>query len=817
MASTPVLFLLLLTLFTTEATAERRTSTNSTIHLINRTIPLWSSLSPEGKQNSWASSSGRFAFGFYPKGNGFAVGIWLFSSPNITVVWTAFRDTPPFSSNSSLSLTDSGLVLRTGEQQQLQIASPDPNNPYYRGNQFQLTVAVASASMLDSGNFVLYDKNLHVIWESFAYLTDTMLGGQNFSSGLLVSSLSKSDRSRGRFYLRVQSDLSIVAIVAYPFNSPGQLIDSYWAYREAKQLILNVEGVLCSHDNLVGSCLYDKPTNKSRNTTSIYRATLDVDGNLRLYEHRFEGNSTSSHEESTLWQALNDTCEVKGVCGANSYCSSMNGNAVCHCYPGFVPSNSSDNMPLDCKQTYIKDDCESSKNPMVLYRVIQWENISWGDTEYSIIPMKKKACEKSCQEDCACGGAMYYSNGNCKKYNLPLIYGKRFQDTSRVALLKVPSGNVTRPTPTSTSNITYVPNGVVDNKRSLILTLALTLGCISLFSLVFTVSIFYTYRRRVYRHTILSANEDLGFTEECSLRSFSYNELVKSTGGFAEEIGRGSFGAVYKGMMGGSSNRRIAVKRLERVADEGEREFRAEITAIARTHHRNLVKLVGFCIEGSKKLLVYEYVSNGSLANLLFNDKMQGMSWKERMKIALDVARGVLYLHEECEVRIIHCNISPQNILMDEAWTAKISDFGLARLLKLDYSTTKKRDEGTSRYLAPEWHKDASVSIKVDIYSFGMVLLEIICRRSGIEMNASSAEEILLSRWVYQCFAAGKLNLLLTHDEDVDWKIMERMVKVGLWCVQDNPSLRPSVKNVILMLEGLKDIPIPPSPIRLVE
>ncbi|KAG4930163.1 hypothetical protein JHK82_047229 [Glycine max] len=160
--------------------------------------------------------------------------------------------------------------------------------------------------------------------------------------------------------------------------------------------------------------------------------------------------------------------------------------------------------------------------------------------------------------------------------------------------------------------------------------------------------------------------------------------------------------------------------------------FLNDITTIARTHHRNLVKLIGFCINGSGKLPVYEYISNGSLASFLFNDEKH-ISRRDTLKIALDIARGVLYLHEECEVRIIHCNINPRNILMDGAWTAKISDFGLARLLKSDHSRMRKEDDGTSKYLTPEWQKDAPVSVKLDIYSFGMVLLEIVCRRSSID------------------------------------------------------------------------------------
>ena len=160
--------------------------------------------------------------------------------------------------------------------------------------------------------------------------------------------------------------------------------------------------------------------------------------------------------------------------------------------------------------------------------------------------------------------------------------------------------------------------------------------------------------------------------------------------------------------------------------------FLNDITTIARTHHRNLVKLIGFCINGSGKLPVYEYISNGSLASFLFNDEKH-ISRRDTLKIALDIARGVLYLHEECEVRIIHCNINPRNILMEGAWTAKISDFGLARLLKSDHSRMRKEDDGTSKYLTPEWQKDAPVSVKLDIYSFGMVLLEIVCRRSSID------------------------------------------------------------------------------------
>ncbi|KHN47152.1 G-type lectin S-receptor-like serine/threonine-protein kinase LECRK2 [Glycine soja] len=767
-----------------------------------RVIELGSRLSPEGNQSSWASSSGHFAFGFYSQGDGFAVGIWLVnvSPAENTIVWTANRDSPPLSSNSTLQLTKTGLLFfQDGRQGQVLLSN--------------FVDVTSSASMLDSGNFVLYDDTHNtVVWQSFEHPTDTILGGQNLSiNAKLVSSVSNSSHSSGRFFLLMQGDGNLVA---YPVNSPETGGDAYWASNTRgstfQHLSLNVLGFLCLSGPGNLHCFFNhsvSPGMKSQNKTSIYRSTVDVDGNLRLYEHQLEGNG-SSHVQ-VLWSTPLKKCETKGFCGFNSYCSIVTGHAMCECFPGFVPSKSNGNVSLDCVLAHSKGSCKSSEDAMISYKITMLENMSFSDSDdpYWDSQMKKEECEKSFLEDCDCM-AVLYLNGNCRKYRLPLTYGRTIQNQVAVALFKVPSGIVDSSTP---NNSTLKPRIIVDNKKRLVMVLAITLGCLLLLSLALAGFIFLIYKRKVYKYTKLFKSENLGFTKECSLHPFSFDELEISTRSFTEEIERGSFGAVYRGTIG-DTNTSIAVKRLETIADEGEREFRTEITAIARTHHKNLVKLIGFCINGARKLLVYEYVSNGSLASLLFNDEKH-MSWRDRLKIALDVARGVLYLHEECEVRIIHCSINPRNILMDEVWTAKISDFGLAKLLKLDHSRMKNEDDETSKYLAPEWQKDAPISVKFDIYSFGMVLLEIVCRRRSIEMNVSSVEEIHLSSWVYQCFAAGQLNKLVKEDEGtVDWRILERMVKVGLWCVQDSPPLRPSIKNVILMLEGLKDIPIPPPP-----
>ncbi|KAM1973458.1 hypothetical protein ACFX16_020144 [Malus domestica] len=180
------------------------------------------------------------------------------------------------------------------------------------------------------------------------------------------------------------------------------------------------------------------------------------------------------------------------------------------------------------------------------------------------------------------------------------------------------------------------------------------------------------------------------------------------------------------------------------------------------------------------------------------------------MRIARNIARGFLYLHEECDTQIIHCDIKPQNILMDEYMCPKISDFGLAKLLKADQTRTTTGIRGTKGYVAPEWHRKMPITVKADVYSFGVVLLEIICCRRNVDWNLPE-EEAVLDELAYPCFESGEHGKLV-GEQEVDTRQFERMIKVALWCIQDEPSLRPSMKKVLLMLEGTVEIPIPPSP-----
>ncbi|XP_035541170.1 G-type lectin S-receptor-like serine/threonine-protein kinase RLK1 [Juglans regia] len=249
--------------------------------------------------------------------------------------------------------------------------------------------------------------------------------------------------------------------------------------------------------------------------------------------------------------------------------------------------------------------------------------------------------------------------------------------------------------------------------------------------------------------------------------------------------------------------------KINSVFQENEKEFNAEVNIIGKTHHKNLVRLLGFCDEERQRLLVYEFLSNGTLSGFLFGDSKP--DWERRIKIAFGVVKGLLYLHEECSTQIIHCDIKPQNILLDEYFNARISDFGLAKLLMMNQSKTHTAIRGTKGYVAPEWFRNMPITAKVDVYSFGVMLLEIICCRKSVDMESEGEDRSILTYWAYDCFQEGTLDALVDYDMD-DMVKLERFVKVAIWCIQEDPTLRPTIQKVSQMLEGVLDVPVPPCP-----
>ncbi|QCD80684.1 interleukin-1 receptor-associated kinase 4 [Vigna unguiculata] len=774
-------------------------------------IPVGATLAPQSTTPSfWLSPSAQFAFGFYSleQGGGFVVAIWLVSGENKTVVWTAQRNDPPVTSGAKLQLNMDGKLVIIDDQGEEKVIAANSS------------AKAVSASVLDSGNFVLYNSKNDIIWQSFDYPTDTLLGGQSLPNGhQLVCSSSQNNHSSGRFRLKMQDDGNLVL---YPVDTTDTGTDAYWDTEtrfglnrdEEYQYSLDRNGtlrILNESSNGRTKVILIVVSNSSLANDGnriIYRATLNYDGIFHLYAH-FKNGSTQNLKQ---WPQVKDMCSVKGFCGFNSYCTLDDDQPLCSCLSGFISVHQNDST-LGCKRSFLKEDCREKKDSATSYEMKSEEDIGWVDVPYFMAEMSQEECSAACLADCECEAA-FYDGASCMKQRLPLRYLTRQLRDYRTSVLLWKVGD-------SLSNRTENDNPVpvpepppikaTSNKATVHIIVITSVFSLLLCSTI-VISSHYTYKIRILKYKRLMETGNLGLNEEVTLRRFSYSELKRATNNFKIELGKGSFGAVYKGALE-KGKRLIAVKRLEKLVEEGEREFQAEMRAIGKTRHRNLVRLLGFCAEGSKRLLVYEYMSNGSLGNLIFVGKNQRRpEWDERVRIAVEIARGIMYLHEECEAPIIHCDIKPQNILVDEFWTAKISDFGLAKLLMPDQTRTMTGARGTRGYVAPEWNKNVPISVKTDVYSYGIMLLEILCCRRNIEVHVPEPEAVSLSTWAYNCFVAGKLNKLFPWEVVDDKTAVENMVKVALWCIQDEAFLRPTMKSVVLMLEGVTDIAIPPCP-----
>ncbi|VVB09010.1 unnamed protein product [Arabis nemorensis] len=302
------------------------------------------------------------------------------------------------------------------------------------------------------------------------------------------------------------------------------------------------------------------------------------------------------------------------------------------------------------------------------------------------------------------------------------------------------------------------------------------------------------------------------------LKRYSYARVKKMTNSFSHVLGEGGFGIVYKGKLP-DANQDVAVKILKESKGNGD-EFINEVASMSRTSHVNIVSLLGFCYDRNKRAIIYEFMPNGSLDKFIAENMSTKMEWERLYEIALGVSRGLEYLHNRCVTRIVHFDIKPQNILMDKYFCPKISDFGLAKLCKNKESIMSMLDaRGTAGYIAPEvFSKNfGGVSHKSDVYSYGMVVLEMIGARNreNFEKSGSSNSSMYFPDWIYKDFDRGEIMRIfgdqLTEEEE---KIAKKLVLVGLWCIQTNPSDRPPMIKVIEMLEGnLEALHVPPKPL----
>ncbi|XP_027908356.1 G-type lectin S-receptor-like serine/threonine-protein kinase LECRK2 [Vigna unguiculata] len=736
-----------------------------------------------GSNSTWKSPSGHFEFGFLHLPSGlFLLGIWFARISDITLAWYL---SPPVEPNSQIQFTSAGNLV---------VVHPNGTtaNTIYDSEE---GAAATSADMQDDGNFVIKDSKLVSVWQSFNYPTNTILPGQTLLSTKTLYSKGKgpSNYSLGSFLLQMQDDGDWV-LKAYQWLDPA-----YWYISTITSnvtLVFNATTALMYLVAGTGNIYSITNTTPTPVEDYYHRATIDENGNFQQYAYH-KRNGTGWRR---VWRAVEDPCRVNAVCGVYGLCSSPDNESVkCECIPGYIPFDDRD-ISKGCHPPAVINYCAENNFKL---QVFDDTDFHFNTHLVSLAGVDFESCKKDVIDDCNIVAATYdHSTSTCAKKRLPLLNARNSSSSKGLkALLKVAhrieSGTYTKK---KIFNVKILLKVLV----AVTATLACFFGALAVYYHPFTRKL--TIRKKHLNATAMGIN----------FREFTFQELCEATKGFTKILGKGASGRVYRGaLVIDDAEIDVAVKKLEKKIDKSETEFTTELKIIGRTHHRNLVRLLGFCIESSHRILVYELMPHGALSSYLFGEG-ERPEWGQRIEMALGVARGLLYLHEECNTQIIHCDIKPENVLLDANYTPKIADFGLSKLLNKDQTRTNTNLRGTMGYLAPEWLRSAPVTAKVDIYSFGVMLLEIICCRRHVEIcedgKDSEDYDLVLSNFVLRCVVCRQLEVVVRDDTEVlnDFKRFEEMALIGLWCVHPNPALRPSMKHVMQMLDGTVEVGVPP-------
>lgn len=336
--------------------------------------------------------------------------------------------------------------------------------------------------------------------------------------------------------------------------------------------------------------------------------------------------------------------------------------------------------------------------------------------------------------------------------------------------------------------------------------LAVALGVSLAFAVTVILSLaFIWYRKKQRRLMILriSDKQEEGLLGLGNLKSFSFRELHAATDGFSSKhiLGAGGFGNVYRGKLGDGTM--VAVKRLKDVnGASGNSQFRTELEMISLAVHRNLLRLIGYCVSSSERLLVYPYMSNGSVASRL--KAKPALDWNTRKKIAIGAARGLFYLHEQCDPKIIHRDVKAANVLLDEFFEAVVGDFGLAKLLNHEDSHVTTAVRGTVGHIAPEYLSTGQSSEKTDVFGFGILLLELITGMRALEFGKTVSQKGAMLEWVKKLHKEMKVEELVDRELGTTYDRIEvgEMLQVALLCTQFLPAHRPKMSEVVQMLEG---------------
>ncbi|KAL5774714.1 hypothetical protein ACOSP7_012271 [Xanthoceras sorbifolium] len=746
------------------------------------------------------SSGDVFELGFFsPASSGkWYLGIWYKNLPDKTYVWVANRDNPlANSSAATLKITDQSIVLLDQDE-----------NLVWSSNQTKV-VDNPVAQLLDSGNFVLReaDKDDEFLWQSFDYPTDTLLPGMKLGWDLrtgfdkyITSWRDSDDPSSGPYSFKLDY---------HGFPEFFLWNKQVKKYRSGPWNGLRFSGVpeMKPQSNMDFDFVVDQDeVYYSFNITSnnlFSRLIVNKDGMLQRLTW-----IPSSNIWNPFWFAPKDQCDDYRECGPFGVCDT-NASPVCKCMRGFQPRFPQAWSLRDGSGGCVrKTDLECTKD-----KFLHLKNIKLPETTTSFLDknMTLKECGDLCSRNCSCTA---YASSNiiraagCVIWTGELLDMRQYAEGGQDLYVRLAASDIG-----DGGNVTSIIIGITVGSAVLILGLV---GC-------------FLWRRKVLlsnqrgnieqrgshgrsqdfllNEVVISSKRDHSGekTDDLELPLFDFDTLVKATENFSDDskLGQGGFGCVYKGRL--VEGQVVAVKRLSRNSGQGIEEFKNEVRLIARLQHRNLVRLLGCCIEMDEKMLIYEYMENRSLDSILFNKaKSSILNWQRRFNIICGIARGLLYLHQDSRFRIIHRDLKASNVLLDKDMDPKISDFGMARIFGGDQTEANtKRVVGTYGYMSPEYAMDGLFSVKSDVFSFGVLVLEIVSGKKNRGFYHSNNELNLLGHVWRLCKEGKGLEILdpSVGDSYPAHEVM-RCIQVGLLCVQETAEERPTMSNVVLMLSS---------------
>lgn len=740
-----------------------------------------------------------FELGFFSPGSSRNryLGIWYKKISTGTVVWVANREAPLFDHLGVLKVTAQGNLVLLNSTKGI----------VWSSNTSRAAENIPDARLLESGNLVVEDGNDdgpdRYLWQSFDYPCDTLLPGmklgRNLASGFdwfLSSWKSTDDPARGDFTFRI--DLHGVPQLVLKKGSATQFRAGSWNGNRWTGAQAMVRNPVYTYE-FVSNETYVYYKYELLNSSVFSRMVLNASG----VSQRFTWIDRS-HSWVLYYVVIVDQCDNYAFCGAYASCN-INKSPVCSCLQGFEPKSPRDWSFLDwtdgCARRTLLD-CDKGDG------FLKHAGVKLPDTTYASVnkSIGLEKCGELCSNNCSCTA---YANSDvrgggsgCILWFSALNDIREFSDGGQDLYIRV-----------AASELGNIGAERSSNGKKL---LGIIIGSVIFIAMLAIGLILYIRKKKAKTKNSLEKDcNDEDENEVMELPIFDMKTIIKATENFSidKKLGEGGFGAVYKGNL--NEGQEIAVKRLSQDSGQGLKEFKNEVILIAKLQHRNLVKLLGCCVERDERLLIYEYMPNKSLDYFIFDESgRKELDWHNRINIINGIARGLLYLHQDSRLRIIHRDLKASNVLLDSKMNPKISDFGLARMFGGDETEANtKKVVGTYGYMSPEYAIDGLFSVKSDVFSFGVLVLEIVSGRKNRGFNHPDHQHNLLGHAWRLWMEERPLELIDDIlGESCALSEVLRCIHVALLCVQQRPDDRPSMSTVVLMFGSDTMLPQPKQP-----